>query len=49
MAATNKRKLASVHHKWLRRIIGVSCKDNITKEKIREITGTSAMEELVRL
>jgi len=51
MTVTNNKKLEAAHHKWLRRILGITRKQSITNEEVRQRTGIVGMgkiEEIFR-
>jgi len=46
MTVTNNKKLEAAHHKRLRRILGITCKQRITNEEVRQGTGMGKIEEM---
>jgi len=48
MTAANMRKLEAAHHKWLRRILGITWKDMVTNEEVRKRTGMGKLEDTLR-
>jgi len=48
MTVTNNKKSETAHHKWLRRILGVTWKQRITNEEVRRKTGMGKIEEILR-
>ena len=48
MTAANMRKLEAAHHKWLRRILGITWKDRVTNEEVRKRTGMAKLEDTLR-
>jgi len=41
-------KLEAAHHRWQRSILGMSWKDKVTNEKIREATALPKLEDIIR-
>ena len=48
MPVANRRRLKVAHHRWLRRILHVSWRDNITNKSIREMIGQEDMDSIIR-
>ena len=48
MTAANMRKLEAAHHKWLRRILGITWRDMVTNEEVRKRTGMGKIEDTLR-
>ena len=42
------KKLEAAHHRWQRRILGISWKDKVTNEKVREATTLPKLEDIIR-
>jgi len=43
-----KKKLEAAHHRWQRSILGISWKDKVTNEKVREATALPNLEDIIR-
>jgi len=43
-----KKKLEAAHHRWQRSILGISWKDKVTDEKVREATALPKLEDIIR-
>ena len=48
MTVANGKKLEAAHHKWMRRILGITWKQMVTNEEVRKTTGKSTLEEILR-
>ena len=48
MTAANMKKLEAAHHKWLRRILGITWRDMVTNEEVRKRTGMGKIEDTLR-
>ena len=48
MTVANKKKLEAAHHKWMRRILGITWKQMVTNEEVRRRTGMGNLEETLR-
>jgi len=48
MTVTNMKKLEAAHHKWQRKIMGISWKDKIRNEEVRRRTGQERLEDIIR-
>ena len=44
-----KKKLEEAHHRWQRSILGISWKDKVTNEKVREATALPKLKDIIRL
>jgi len=44
----NEKKLEEAHHRWQRSILGISWKDKVTNEKVREATALPKLEDIIR-
>src|SRR3984885_6340357 len=44
----NMKKLEAAHHRWQRRILGITWKDKIRNEKIRKMTSLEKLEEMLK-
>jgi len=42
------KKLEAAHHIWQRSILGISWKDKVTNEKVREATALPKLEDIIR-
>ena len=42
------KKLEAAHHRWQRSILGISWKDKVTNEKVRETTALPKLEDIIR-
>jgi len=40
-------KLEAAHHRWQRSILGISWKDKVTNEKVREATALPKLEDII--
>jgi len=45
---TTARKLEAAHHQWLRKILRISWKDNVTNDKDRQLTQQTKLEDTIR-
>jgi len=43
-----KKKLDAAHHRWQRSMLGISWKDKVTNEKVREATALPKLEVIIR-
>jgi len=43
-----KKKLKAEHHRWQQSILGISWKDKVTNEKVREATALPKLEDIIR-
>ena len=43
-----KKKLEAAHHRWQRSILGISWKDKVTNEKVRQATALLKLEDIIR-
>src|ERR1700733_5286816 len=48
MTAANLRRLEAAHHRWQRRILGVTWRDMIRNEEIRRRTGMETIEDVIK-
>src|ERR1700733_4076131 len=48
MTAANLRRLEAAHHRWQRRILGVTWRDMIRNEEIRRRTGMETIVEVIK-
>ena len=48
MTVANMKKLEAAHHKWQRKILGITWRDKITNDAVREQTGMQKMEDVLR-
>jgi len=48
MTVMNMKWLEAAHHKWQRRILGITWRDKIRNEEIRWRTGMETMEVILR-
>jgi len=48
MTVANMKKLEAAHHRWQRKILGVTWKDMVSNEKIRERTRMEKLEDILR-
>jgi len=48
MKQTTTKKLEAAHYRWLRKILHVSWKDEVTNEKIRQLTQQVKIENIIR-
>ena len=48
MTVANRKKLEAAHHKWMRRILGITWKQMVTNEEVRKITGMGTLEVILR-
>ena len=46
VSVTKMKKLEAAHHRWQRSILGISWKDNVTNEKVREVTVLPKLESV---
>ena len=44
----NEKKLEAAHHRWQRSILGISWKDKVTNEEVRESTALPKLEDIIR-
>jgi len=42
------KKVESSHHRWLRKILHIFWKDNVTNERIRQLTQQAKIEDVSR-
>jgi len=42
------KKLEAAHYRWQRSILGISRKDKVTNEKVREATALPKLEDIIR-
>ena len=48
MTVVNSKKLEAAHHKWLRRILGITWKQKVTNEEVRKRTGMGSLLNMLR-
>ena len=48
MTVVNSKKLEAAHHKWLRRILGITWKQKVTNEEVRKRTGMGNLLNILR-
>ena len=48
VSVTQMKKLEAAHHRWQRSILGISWKDKVTNEKVREATALLTLEDIIR-
>src|SRR5688572_32659764 len=48
MTKTNLKKLEAAHHRWQRRILGVTWRDKIRNEDIRKRTSMEKLEDMLK-
>ena len=48
MTKTNMKRLDAAHHRWQRRILGITWKDKITNEEVRRRTALEKLEEMLK-
>ena len=48
MTKANMKKLEAAHHRWQRRILGITWKDKIRNEEIRKMTSLEKLEEMLK-
>ena len=48
MTVANMKKLEAAHHKWQRKILGITWKDKVTNEEVRRRTGMVKLEDILR-
>jgi len=48
VSVTQMKKLEVAHHRWQRSILGISWKDIVTNEKVREATALPKLEDIIR-
>ena len=48
MTVVNSKKLEAAHHKWLRRILGITWKQKVTNEEVRKRTGMGNLLNMLR-
>ena len=48
MTVANRKKLEAAHHRWMRRILGITWKQMVNNEEVRKITGMGMLEEILR-
>ena len=48
MTVVNSKKLEAAHHKWLRRILGITWKQKVTNEEVRNRTGMGNLLNILR-
>jgi hypothetical protein len=48
MTVANGKKLEAAHHKWLRRILGITWKQKVTNEEVRKRTGMGNFLNILR-
>jgi len=48
MTTANMKKLETAHHKWQRKILGITWQDRVTKDEVRRRTGMLKLEYIVR-
>ena len=48
MTVVNSKKLEAAHHKWLRRILGITWKQKVTNEEVRKRTGMGNLLSILR-
>ena len=48
MTVVNRKKLEAAHHKWLRKILRISCVDRVTNEEVRWRTGQESLKTIIR-
>ena len=45
---TLSKTLEAAHHRWLRGILGITCRDKVTNEEVRRRTGKILLEKVIR-
>jgi len=48
VSVTQMKKLEAAHHRWQRSILGISWKDKVTSEKVREATALPKLKDVIR-
>src|SRR5258706_81762 len=48
MTVANMKKLEAAHHKWQRRILGITWKDWVTNDDVRRRSGMGKLEDILR-
>ena len=48
VSVTQMKNLEAAHHSWQRSILGISWKDKVTNEKVREATALPKLEDIIR-
>ena len=48
MTVINMNKLEAAHHKWQRKILGISWREKVTNEEVRWHTGQEQLEDSTR-
>ena len=48
VSVTQMKKLEAAHHRWQQSILGISWKDKVTNEKVREATALPKLEDIIR-
>jgi hypothetical protein len=48
MTVANQKRLEAAHHKWLRRILGITWKQKVTNEEVRKRSGMGKLEDTLR-
>ena len=48
MTIANMKKLEAAHHTWQRKIMGITLRDKITNNTVRERTGMQKIEDILR-
>jgi len=48
MTKANMKKLEAAHHRWKRKVLGVTWKDKIKNEDVRKRTSMEKLEEMLK-
>ena len=48
LSVTLNKKLEAAHHRWLRGILGITWRDKVTNEEVRNRTGKTLIEKVIR-
>ena len=46
--AFSKKKLEAAHHKFQRRLLGITWRDKVRNEEIRKKTGSRKLEDIIK-